>query len=74
MNANTFNPLRAAREELAGLNDILRTLTQRERADMEAMAAAEASLNATRKILGYVRITLDILRTRVQELEQQHER
>jgi phage shock protein A len=74
MSASAFNPLRAAREELAGLNDVYRVLIQREHRAEEAMASAEQELNALRKILGYVRITMDVLKQRIAELEQQHER
>lgn len=66
----TFDPLKAAREELAGLADVMRALTRRENACEEAMAAAETELNAVRKITGYVRISIDTLRQRITELER----
>jgi predicted nucleic acid-binding Zn-ribbon protein len=66
-----FNPLRAAREELAGLDDINRVLNQREQKAMETLSQAESELNALRKILGYVRITRDILKKQITELETQ---
>jgi len=64
-----FDPLKAAREELAGLNDILRVLMQRERRCEELMSEAENELNAVRKIIGYVRIGQDKLKECIKELE-----
>lgn len=71
MSTYTFDPIRAAREELAGLNDIYRVLTQRERTCEEAMSLAENELLAIRKIAGYVRITMEAIKQRIIELEQQ---
>lgn len=70
MSAATFDPLRAAREELTGLADVQRALTQREGACETAMSIAEQELNAVRKIMGYVRISMDTIRQRIAELEQ----
>jgi len=64
-----FDPLKAAREELAGLSDIHRVLLQRERKAEEAMSEAENELNAVRKLIGYVRIGQDKLKERIKELE-----
>jgi hypothetical protein len=36
----------------------------------ETLSQAESELNALRKILGYVRITRDILKKQITELEQ----
>lgn len=71
--STAFDPLRAAREELAGLADVQRALTRRENACEEAMATAENELNAIRKITGYVRISIDTLRQRIMELEREQE-
>jgi phage shock protein A len=68
-----FDPLRAAREELAGLSDVQRALTRRENACEEAMSLAEQELNAIRKITGYVRLSIDTLRQRITELERERE-
>lgn len=68
---SSFDPLRAAREELSGLIDVQRTLTRRENACEEAMSTAENELNAIRKINGYVRISIDALQQRIAELEAQ---
>jgi len=74
MAASSFDPLKAAREELAGLVDVQRTLTQKENRAEEAMGLAEHELNAIRKIVGYLRISMDAMRRRIDELEreQQH--
>lgn len=71
MTASGFDPLRAAREELGGLADVARTLAQRERECEEAMSKAEVELNAVRKIMGYIRISIDMLKKRIEELELQ---
>lgn len=73
MTAAAFDPIRAAREELAGLADVQRVLTQRERTCEEAMSLAETELNAIRKITGYVRISIEALRQRIAELERAKE-
>ena len=65
-----FDPLRAAREELAGLNDVARALSRRERACEEALSLAESELNAIRKIAGYVRISISTIQERIAELER----
>jgi len=67
-----FDPLKAAREELGGLSDMLRRLQQRERRCEEEMSRAESDLNDTRKIIGYVRIGMDAIRARIAELEKDH--
>jgi hypothetical protein len=66
-----FDPLKAAREELAGLSDIARVLAQHERQAEENMAKAEQELNALRKITGYVRISADTIKQRIAELEKE---
>jgi len=64
-----FDPLKAAREELAGLGDIHRVLLRRERKAEEAMSEAENELNAIRKLIGYVQIGQNQLKERIKELE-----
>jgi hypothetical protein len=66
---SAFDPLRAAREELAGLGDVAKVLIQRERMAEEAMSLAEQELNAIRKVTGYLRISMDRIRQRIKELE-----
>jgi hypothetical protein len=71
--ASVFDPLKAAREELAGLNEVYRGLFSfsRERKAEEAMGKAESELNAIRKITGYARVTVSQLKQRITELEKQ---
>jgi hypothetical protein len=69
-----FDPLKAAREELAGLNEVAVTIGRRERHAEEAMGKAEVELNALRKITGYVRISMDTIKQRIQELEKEQQR
>lgn len=66
----SFDPLKAAKEELMGLGDVRRVLIQRERECEEAMSKAEVELNAIRKITGYVRISMDTIALRIAELEK----
>lgn len=70
MTTCSFDPIRAAREELMGLGDVRRVLIQRERECEEAMSKAEVELNAIRKITGYVRISMDTIALRIAELEK----
>jgi hypothetical protein len=65
-----FDPIKALREELAGLNDVLVTIAQRERQCQAEIAAAETELNAVRKLVGYVRIAIDERRAELHRLEQ----
>jgi hypothetical protein len=64
-----FDPIKAAKEELVGLNEVQRVLKARERGCEEAMGKAEQELNAIRKITGYVRISMDTIALRIAELE-----
>lgn len=64
-----FDPIRACREELIGLNDIMVTLTRREHAAEEAMSAAEADLNSVRKLRGFCQTIIDALRAKIVKLE-----
>ena len=66
-----FDPLRAAREELMGLNDVHKVLKAREQKTEEAMSFAENELNAIRKITGYVRISMETIALRIAELERE---
>jgi len=71
---SAFDPLRAAREELAGMADVERVISQRERQAEEQMSLAEQELNAIRKLRGYLRITQDTLRERIAKLEEEEQR
>jgi hypothetical protein len=73
LKAIMFDPLKAAREELAGLNDVARVLLQRERICEEALGKAEQELNAIRKIAGYVRISMETIRARITKMEKELE-
>ena len=51
-----FDPLKAVKEEIAGLSEVLRSISARERVAEEAIGRAEKELNDIRKIAGFVRI------------------
>ena len=65
-----FDALRAAREELTALNDVLRTMNQRERAAEAAIALAESELNAIRKLRGFCQLSIETARKRMEELSR----
>lgn len=65
-----FDPLKAAREELTGLADVMATLRQRENAAEAAMGQAEQELNAIRKLRGFCEIEMLRLRERIRKLEE----
>jgi hypothetical protein len=67
----SFDPIKAAREELMGLSEVQRVLKTRERECEEAMGKAEQELNAIRKITGYVRISMETTALRIAELEKE---
>jgi len=69
-----FDPLKAAREELAGLSEVQRVIAHKERRAEEALSLAESEVNAIRKINGYLRISIDAMRRRITELEHDLER
>jgi hypothetical protein len=48
-----FDPIKAAREQLIGLHEILSTFVRMERRAEEAISAAEGDLNAIRKLRGF---------------------
>jgi septal ring factor EnvC (AmiA/AmiB activator) len=66
-----YDPLRSLREELAGLNDILSAIKQRERTCEAEIAAAESELNAVRKLVGFARIEIEKRRAEIRKLEQE---
>lgn len=70
MTASAFDPVRAAKEELVGLNEMQRVLKARERECEEAMSKAEQELNAIRKITGYVKVSMQTIALRIAELEK----
>jgi hypothetical protein len=63
-----FDPIKAIREEIAGLHDVQEAIKRRERAEEANMAQAETELNALRKIGGYLRIEIERKRDALQKL------
>jgi orotate phosphoribosyltransferase len=66
-----FDPIKALREELAGLASVQAVITKSENAAEEAMGLAEVELNAIRKISGFVRIAIEERRARLRQLEEE---
>jgi hypothetical protein len=64
-----FDPIKAAREELTGLMDVLTVMRRSENDAEQAMSQAENSLNAMRKIRGYCLMEVDRLRAHIASLE-----
>jgi hypothetical protein len=64
-----FDPIKAAREELVGLHDVLAVMRRGERVAEEAMAAAESDLNAIRKLRGYAQLEVERLKARIASME-----
>jgi hypothetical protein len=71
--ATEFDPLKAAREELAGIMEVQRVIAHKERRAEEALSLAESEVNAIRKINGYLRISIDAMRQRIAKLEDEQE-
>jgi orotate phosphoribosyltransferase len=69
-----FDPIKALREELAGLASVQAVITKRENAAEEAMGLAEVELNAIRKISGFVRIAIEERRAKLRQLEEAAEK
>ena len=67
--SSDFDPLKAAREEIGGLAEVLRVLKHRERDCEEAMGRAESELNAVRKLRGFCDIQIAQLREEIAKLE-----
>lgn len=65
----TFDPLKAAREELAGLADVLKAIRRRENAAEAIISEAENELNAIRKIRGFCQIQIELTGKKIAELE-----
>jgi hypothetical protein len=66
--AEAFDPIKAIREEIAGLHGVQEAIKRRERAEEANMAEAETELNALRKIGGYLRIEIERKRDALQKL------
>lgn len=70
---SNFDALKAAREELAGLMDVLATMRRRENEAEQAMGMAEAELNAVRKLRGYCQFEIGRMREHVRKIEEERE-
>ena len=68
-----FDPIKAAREELTGLVDVLVAIQRRENAAEIAIAEAESELNAIRKVRGYCQVQIVALKDRIATMEAQHD-
>ena len=68
--AGEFDPLRAAREQLSGLNDVLVAMRRRERSAEAVMAQAESELTAIRKLRGYTQGEVATMVERIRKLER----
>jgi hypothetical protein len=66
-----FDPIKSLREELAALADIERIIRGREYACEVQISQAESELNAVRKLRGYVKIQVDVARSKLTKLEQE---
>ena len=66
-----FDALRAAREELTGMADVLTTITRRENDCEAVMGKAETELNAIRKLRGYCQAEIQRIRARINKLEEE---
>ncbi len=64
-----FDPIKAAREELAGLHDVLTAMRRGENQAEQAMARAESDLNAIRKLRGYAQLEIERLQARIASME-----
>ena len=69
-----FDPIKAAREELVSLNDVLTTMRRGENQAEQAMARAESDLNAIRKLRGYAQIAIEYLQTRIASMEAEKDK
>lgn len=71
--ATEFDPLKAAREELTGLMDVLVTLRVRENAAEQMMGQAESELNAVRKLRGFCQDQIARKREQIRKLEPERD-
>jgi hypothetical protein len=65
-----FDPVKAAREELAGLHETQRAVIRREQQEQAKLAEAETELTALRKINGFLRILIEQKRLALQRLQE----
>jgi hypothetical protein len=64
-----FDPLRAAREELLGLSQVLTAISLRENAAEERIASAEEELNAVRMLRAYAKQQCEQVRDKIRAIE-----
>jgi hypothetical protein len=64
-----FDPIKAAREELSGLVDVLAVMRRSENAAEQAMARAENDLNAIRKLRGYCQVQIGMMQEAIASME-----
>jgi len=68
-----FDPLKAAKECMTGLVDVINTLKRRENECEVAMSKAETELNIVRKLRGFCDAEIARQRELIRELEQQQQ-
>lgn len=66
---NKFDPVKALKEEISGLNEVLKVLNIREKQAEEQLGLAEIELNAIRKLTGFAKIEIERKHKVLQELE-----
>jgi hypothetical protein len=66
---NEFDPIKARREELAGLHDVLTVMRRGENQAEQAMARAESDLNAIRKLRGYCQVQIEMMQEHIAAME-----
>lgn len=64
-----FDAIKAAREELAGLTDVLATMRRSENNAEQAMARAENELNSIRKLRGYCQVQIGMMQETIAAME-----
>jgi hypothetical protein len=64
-----FDPIKAVREELAGMAEVLQTIRRREQSAEAAISVAESELHSIRKLRGYAEIERSRLLAKLKELE-----
>jgi hypothetical protein len=69
-----FDPIKALREELAGLASVQVAVRRRANAALEAIGRAEAELNDIGKIEVFVRIAIEERRAKLRQLEEAAEK
>ena len=69
MTAQPFDALKAAREVLAGLSQVMATMRRAENAAEEAMGKAESELNAIRQLRAFAQAQLAGQRKLIERLE-----